>query len=230
MSDLDEGWERRRACFACTSLRSENARCVAPQVHLWISHVLIGLSALTYTAAFGVILDGATNAGAIGKANIDPFLKEKGIDSPAKVYEAIQNCQDPVVKHLVIWLISLQRTWGAFQVALGGGLWCVIFLLPIEHRAPVHFCIAFLQVVAGLVAGSLFMGGPLPDLVVKIGGSKPGEIVPLPETEPATGGDAVAGLDFARPGKGSPVKADFWSHQVLGVINIGLGVCSLLAA
>ena len=69
---------------------------------------------------------------------MDPMLKEKGIESPEKVYEAIKNCQDPVVKHMLIWSLSLQRTWGAFQVATGAGLWCVIFMLPIEHRAPVH--------------------------------------------------------------------------------------------
>lgn len=190
--------------------------------------MLIGLSALTYSFAFGLIWDGATNIAAVGKANIDPMLNEKGIDSTEKVYEAIKNSQDPVVQHMAIWLISLQRTWGVFQVAMGGGLWCVVFMLPIEHRAPVHFCIAFLQIVAGWVAGSLYMGTPLPDLVVKIGGSKPGAIVPVPETEPATGG--AASTSFVRPAKGNPTRADFVSHEVLGVINLGLGVCCLLAA
>ena len=194
-----------------------------------MSHVLIGISALVYTLALGVILDGATNIAGVGKAGMDPLLKDKGIDSPEKVYEAIRNSPDPVVKHMAIWLITLQRTWGAFQVAAGAGLWCIIFMLPIEHRAPVHFCIAFLQIVAGLVSGTLVMGGPLPDLLVKVGGSKPGDVVPLPEgeTDPVAGGTSNT---FVRPGKGSPTKADFISHQILGVINLGLGVCCLMAA
>jgi hypothetical protein len=185
-----------------------------------------------YSFAFGVILDGAANIAGVGKAGMDPMLKEKGIESPEKVYEAIKNCQDPVVKHMLIWSLSLQRTWGAFQVAMGAGLWCVIFMLPIEHRAPVHFCIAFLQIVAGLVSGSLFLGSVgIPDLVVKVGGTKPGTIVPIvAETEPATGGDIITAAGFPRPIAGNPVRADFYFHQVLGAINLGLGVCALMAA
>ena len=43
-----------------------------------MSHVLIGLSALTYTFAIFVIKDGAVNIAMVGKMGSDPLLKDKG--------------------------------------------------------------------------------------------------------------------------------------------------------
>ncbi len=41
---------------------------------------------------------------------------------------------------------------GCFQAAARAGIWCIIFMLPIEHRAPAHFCISGLQILASLGA------------------------------------------------------------------------------
>ncbi len=68
-------------------------------------------------------------------------------------------------------------------------------------------------------------GGLLPDFLSKVGVPKPGDIVPMPEGET----QPVNGNQFVRPGKGSATKSDFISHEVLGAINLGLGVCCLLA-
>ena len=90
-------------------------------------------------------------------------------------------------------------------------------MMPIKHRAPVHFLVGYLQMVVGLVASSLVFGGPFPDLVVKFGGTKPGSVAP--EKNDAKG----------MPRPGSIVKSDFYSHEVLGMINVALGVLCLLS-
>lgn len=130
-------------------------------VLVWLSHVLIGISALSYSIAFNLIWDATANVKQIHA--MDPVLKENGIKSADKVYEVLANCEDQVVKHIAFWLLSLQRTWACFQTALGVGLWCIIFMMPIKHRAPVHFLVGYLQMVVGLVASSLAFGGPFPD-------------------------------------------------------------------
>ena len=76
-------------------------------------------------------------------------------------------CQDEAVKHMAFWLVSLQRTWGAFQKVLGAALWVIIFNLPVKYRAPVHFLVGYLQIVVGFIAASLAWGCCLPDLVQK---------------------------------------------------------------
>ena len=184
-------------------------------VLVWLSHVLIGISALSYSIAFNLIWDATANVKQIHA--MDPVLKENGIKSADKVYEVLANCEDQVVKHIAFWLLSLQRTWACFQTALGVGLWCIIFMMPIKHRAPVHFLVGYLQMVVGLVASSLVFGGPFPDLVVKFGGAKPGSVAP--EKNDAKG----------MPRPGSIVKSDFYSHEVLGMINVALGVLCLLS-
>ena len=190
-------------------------------VLVWLSHILLGFSALAYSIAFGLIWDGASNLAQLHA--LDPFLKEKGIQSPAKAYEALSACEDQVVKHLAFWLTSLQRTWGAFQTAVGIGLWCIIFMMPVKHRAPVHFLVGYLQIVVGLIAASLIWGRPLPDWVIKFGGTKAGG---SRAAHVASEENAVKG--FPRPSSGI-VKADFWQHQILGFINVTLGVLCLFS-
>merc|ERR1712048_1279916 len=130
--------------------------------------------------------------------------------SKEAAYEAFKNCDDVAVKHMAFWLVSLQRTWGAFQTAFGIGLWCIIFLLPVRHRAAVHFIISYLQITVGFIAKSIMSGAPLPDLVTKFGGSPPGAVTP--EEKPQDGA-------FVRP-NGSAINADFISPLVLGVLNL----------
>jgi hypothetical protein len=186
----------------------------AGSVLLWFSHVFIGISALTYTMAFGLVKDGATNCAMFHL--LDPLLAEKGIKSPQAAYDAMAKCEDEVVKHLAFWLTSQMRTWGCFQLTLGAGLWIVIFMVPLVHRAPVHFCISFLQVIVGFVAASLAYGGPLPDQVVKFGGAPPGSVAP----------EGKGGM--FRPSKG--VKDDFWSHLFMGAVNLTLAVLCIVHA
>ena len=94
-------------------------------------------------------------------------------------------------------------------------------MLPVKDRAAVHFLIAYLQIVVGLVAASLVWGCPLPDLVVKFGGTKPGSVAPDKYE------DGKTPLGMPRPAN-STVKSDFYSHLVLGIINLALGVCALV--
>merc|ERR1711988_512402 len=138
---------------------------------LWLSHVMIGFPALSYPMNFQLVLDGVSHAAQFHI--LDPLLKDKDITSVARAYEALRGCQDAAVNHLSFWLIHGHRANGAFQSTLGIGLWIIIFMLPLEHRAPVHFLLAYLQISIGLCEASIIWGGPFPDEVAKFGGSKP---------------------------------------------------------
>lgn len=181
-------------------------------VYVWLSHVMIGISAVSYTLAFGLVIDGASNIAQLHA--LDPILKEKGIKSKEAAYVALAACEDQAVKHMAFWLVSLQRTWGVFQTTMGMGCWVIIFVVPVKYRASVHFLLAYLQVVVGFIAASLAWGCPIPDLVVKFGGAKPGAVAP-------------DGKGMPRP-KNSGVTGDFYTHLVFGVINVALGACALV--
>ena len=79
---------------------------------VWVSHVMLFLSALTYTFSFGLIKEAAANLGQLH--HLDPFLKEAGITDVEKVYEALNACKDPVVKRLAFWALSLQVRGATF--------------------------------------------------------------------------------------------------------------------
>jgi len=201
------------ATCTLTSCPADNSLGGFGSAFLWFSHVTIGISALSYTIAFGLLWDGAANISQLHA--LDPVLKEKGITTKQKAYEAFANCEDQAVKHMAFWLVSLQRTWGAFQTSIGIGLWVVIFMLPVKHRAPVHFIIGYLQLIVGMIAASLAWGVGLPDLVPKFGGVKPGAVA------------AEGSKGMPRPAN-SGVKSDFWSHLVLGLSNLSYGVLCLV--
>lgn len=201
------------------------------QVLSWLSHFSLGFAALGYMPAIMLMLDGATNHAQIHA--IDSFLKEKGIDSKDKVYEALRGCQDEVIKHLAFWSISLHRTWGAFQVGMSGFIWWTIFGIPVHMRAAPHFIVGLMQIMAGLNAAAICYPGFFwgTDTVAKFGSDTTDTAVVEVDTKkvsPGTegGGGEEVKLDssspFPRPVSG--VKADFIMHQILGFVNIVLGV------
>ena len=198
-----------------TSCTAENNLGGFGSVYVWLSHVLIGFSALSYTVAFGLIIDGASNVAQFHA--IDKTLKEKDITTKEKAYAAMAACEDPALKSMLFWLVHLQRTWGCFQTSVGIACWCVVFMVKVKDRAAAHFIIAYLQIAAGSAEASLVWGCPLPDLVVKFGGAKPGSVAPV--YEEGKGG-------FPRPGK--DVLFNIWLHYILAAINLGLGACALV--
>lgn len=187
-------------------------------VLVWLSHVLLGFSALLYSSGVLLIYNGALKISQFHA--IDSVLKEKGITSTDKAFEAFSVCEDQAVKQMAFWLVSLQRTWGTFQSTIGLGLWVVILLMPVKHRAAVHFLVAYLQIICGLIPASIVWGGPIPDLVVKFGGPKAGGSNKIAHETSGTG--------IMRPDS-SALKWDFWSHTILGTVNLTLGVLCLLS-
>ena len=80
--------------------------------------------------------------------------------------------------------------------------------------------VGYLQIVVGLIAASLIWGRPLPDLVIKFGGTKAGG---SRAAHVASEENAVRG--FRAPALASSRRTS--GHQILGFINVTLGVLCL---
>lgn len=184
-------------------------------VLLWWSHVWLAFPALLYTLAVMIAWDGATNVAQLHA--VVPALKDAGITTKEKVYEAFEACTDESVKHMSLFLVHFQRVWACYQSAAGAGLWCVIALVPIHRRMPAHFCLAWLQLSAGVMEMSLLWGTPIGvDCAAKFGATKPGAT--LPEGTEA----------FPRPNAKQAVS-NIYVHWVLGGINVVLGILCFFA-
>ena len=115
----------------------------------------------------------------------------------------------------------------------------------------IHLVVAYLQIVVGLIAGSIVMGKPLPDLVVKFGGAKAGEKQDnfdqpdkkdgndessagsgarvMPTEGPDVESSKASASSFVRPSHPA-IKSDFKAHVVLGIVNLATGVLALMPA
>ena len=191
------------ACEASNS--TDDAWCCngTTSVMPWLSHVLLGLGVFTFiVGGLPLLLDGAANCAQLGA--LDEELK--GMNK-AKAYEAFNNSNDPVIRHLGFWCMVMMRSWGCFQVTLGIGLYCVIGLVPIQHRAAAHFTYGFLDLSVGFVEANTGMGLPFGvDVVKKFGGG--GKVAPE-----ASGG-------MPRP----KMVASFCIHMTLACFNLALAL------
>ena len=179
----------------------------------WISHVFLGIGALTFTLT-GIprIFDGAFELALAGPA-LDPVLKEAGVNG-ANIYEKFASIDDPVIKSLCFWAIFMLRGAGCYQLVAGIALWCCIFLVPMQHRAAPHFIYAVLQTLEAGLEASCGWGWPFgKDTVILFGGT---QYAPKSATAPE------GAKTFSRP------KTPPWTHAAFAVVNWALGVCALL--
>lgn len=178
----------------------------------WFSNVFLGFAGIVFLlGGLPLIFDGAALAAMFG--GIDPALKD--IKTKAQAYEAMANCDNPVVKHLCFWFCLMLRSMGCFQAAAGVGLWLVIILVPIQHRAAAHFTLALLDNLENIPELSVGFGLPVGvDQVVKFGGAKPGV---APEPESGSSG-------MIRPN----LKGGFIQHLVLALIHWTLGALTFI--
>lgn len=190
----------------------------------WFSHIILGIGALFYVLAGAPLsLDGCTNFGQV--AAMDSELKDAGVDSKAKVYQALERCEDPVVKKIAFWAVVMMRSWGFFQVTLGLAFWCVIFTVPVAARAPFHFTNAFLQLGEAFFLELQLMGGGGcgKDPITAMGGGPAASTNQVAVAD--AGGDGRKPFDVDR----KVFRGGFIGHIVLGLCSLLAGVLTIVA-
>lgn len=193
----------------------------------WLSHIFLGLFGFFYLLSGGMVIpNGMFLLGRMGGEKApDTVLRELGVDTPEKAYEAARNTEDRAMKQLLFWAVVLFRAKAFFEAGFGIYNWLLVAFVPVRFRAPFHFANSALQLGEALILEMQLMGaagcGVDP-------GKKFGEAAAsAAQVEPfdAQGTQGSKGFDAMRPF----FKSGMINHCVVATINITCGVLVLVA-